>query len=197
MDFVRAKEYILGRLRTELPPKLFYHSFKHTIDVYEATINLAKMEGVNGVDLSLMEIAALYHDAGFICQYLDNEKVAAKMARETLPDFGYTPEQVEAVAAMIMATVVTAVPSTHFEQIVKDADLDYLGRDDFHPISVSLKEELNANGFQLSDQKWDEIQIKFLTAHMYYTPSAIKLRKQKKQEHFAEIQERLLTYEKK
>lgn len=194
MDFERAREYILNRLRTELPPKLYYHSYKHTLDVYEATVNLANLEGVNGEGLDLMKIAALYHDAGFIYQYLENEKVAAKMARETLPGFGYNHQQVEAIANMIMATVVTAVPNTHWEQIVKDADLDYLGRDDFYPISVSLKEELNANGFQLTEQEWDEIQIKFLDSHVYYTLSAISLRKEKKQKHFEEIQKRLLMY---
>lgn len=197
MDFEKASKYILGRLKEELSQKLYYHSYKHTIDVYDATINLAKMEGINGEELSLMKIAALYHDAGFIYQYIENEKVAAKMARETLPGFGYTPSQVEAVEGMIMATVVTAVPNNHSEQIVKDADLDYLGRDDFHSISVSLKNELIENGFQLTDQKWDELQIKFLNSHIYYTPSAIQLRKKKKQQHFEEIQERLLLYEKK
>jgi len=193
MDFEKASEYIKNRLKKELAVTLYYHSFVHTMDVYNASVNLAKEEGVNKEDLDLVKIAALYHDAGFIYQYLDNEKVATQIARETLPGFGYTPSQVEIVAGIIMATVVHAVPKTHLEQIVKDADLDYLGRDDFHPISILLQKELNSNGFQLTDQKWDQIQIKFFEKHLYYTNSAIRLRKEKKQKHFEEIKDRVLA----
>jgi len=197
MDFEGAREYVLNRLKNELDPYLYYHSFNHTLDVFDATINIAKSEGINGESLGLMKIAALYHDVGFIYQYLDNEKIAAIIARETLPQFGYNPSQVEIVANIIMATVVHAVPKTLLEQIVKDADLDYLGRDDFFTISVLLKNELNANGFQLTDQKWDQIQVKFFEKHLYYTKSANQLRTEKKQKHVNEIKERLLSYENK
>jgi len=195
MDFEKASEYITNRLKKELAVTLYYHSFDHTMDVYNATINLAKEEGISGEELGLMKIAALYHDSGFIYQYLDNEKVAAQIARETLPAFGYTPSQIDIIVGIIMATVVHAVPKTHLEQIVRDADLDYLGRDDFHPISVKLQKELNSNGFQLTDQKWDQIQIKFFEKHLYYTKSAIRLRKEIKQKHLEEIKERVLAYE--
>ena len=197
MDFEKASEYITNRLKNELAVTLYYHSFDHTMDVYKATMDLAKQEGINGESLGLMKIAALYHDAGFIYQYLDNEKVAAQIARETLPGFGYTPSQVEIITGIILATVVFAVPKTHLEQIVKDADLDYLGRDDFKHISVSLQKELNSNGFQLTDQKWDQIQVKFFEKHLYYTKSAVQYRKPTKQKHFEEIKQRVLSYEKK
>ncbi len=197
MDFELASKYIRDRLKNELSPNLCYHSYNHTVDVYDATVKLAKLEGLDEESLGLVKIAALYHDAGFIVQYLNNEKVAAQMVRETLPQFGYTPSQINVVADIILATVVTETPKNHLQQIVKDADLDYLGRDDFHSISLSLKKELNSNGFHLTDRSWDEIQISFFEKHLYYTPSAIALRQENKQKHCEEIKKRLLSYGKK
>jgi hypothetical protein len=69
--------------------------------------------------------------------------------------------------------------------------LDYLGRDDFHQISDTLRRELRDHGKINSDRLWDELQIKFLEAHRYFTPSAIKLRQTKKQKHIDEIKQRL------
>ena len=77
------------------------------------------------------------------------------------------------------------------EQIMCDADLDYLGRDDFHEIADSLRRELRDHGKIKSDRLWDEIQVKFLTQHKYFTKSAIKLRRAKKMQHIEEIKKRL------
>ena len=38
---------------------------------------------------------------------------------------------------------------------------------------------------------WDEIQVKFLTQHKYFTKSAIQLRQAKKLIHIEEIKKRL------
>ena len=72
-----------------------------------------------------------------------------------------------------------------------DADLDYLGRDDFHEIATRLREELKEHGKIDSDKQWDEIQVKFLNMHKYFTKTAIKTRKKKKQQNLKEVVERL------
>ena len=72
-----------------------------------------------------------------------------------------------------------------------DADLDYLGRDDFHEIADRLRRELREHGKIDSDRKWDEIQIHFLTAHRYFTDTAINTRQEKKLENIQEIRDRL------
>ena len=82
-------------------------------------------------------------------------------------------------------------PQNKLQQIICDADLDYLGRDDFHQISDTLRRELRDHGKINSDRLWDELQIKFLEAHQYFTKSAIKLRQEKKLKHIEEIKQRL------
>ena len=75
------------------------------------------------------------------------------------------------------------------EKIICDADLDYLGRDDFFEISDTLRLELKENNKVQSDRQWDEIQVKFLTMHRYFTTSSIQLRREKKMKHLKIIKE--------
>ena len=169
-DVRRAAEYALGRLARELPPSLTYHCLEHTRDdVVPAAERLAAAEGVQGEDLLLLRTAAYYHDLGYIEQYEQNELISVRMAREALPAFGYSPAQIDVIASLIMATVMPQRPQTLLEQILADADLDVLGRDDFFERNRSLRTELAAQGQTYSDADWYREQLCFLQAHCFFT----------------------------
>ncbi|PCI94368.1 MAG: hypothetical protein COB15_14335 [Flavobacteriales bacterium] len=194
IHYRKAEKYIVERLRKELPNNLYYHDLRHTTDVCAAVERLALMEGVEGDDIFLLKTAALYHDAGFVHQYANNEDVGAVLAQEVLPRFGYTQEQIDKIGRLIKATKVPQKPSNHLQQIICDADLDYLGGDEFHVIADKLKRELTERDIITSDKQWDELQIKFLEAHTYFTKTAIKLRRNNKLARLEEVKERLKTY---
>ena len=63
-----------------------------------------------------------------------------------------------------------------------DADYDYLGRgnDESFKIANTLHKELIANGFPFSEKEWNNMQIKFLQKHEYYTESSLRLRRPNK-----------------
>ena len=192
MNFQLAKEYALKRLESELPSNLYYHGLHHTKDECSAAEYLAKLENIQGEELTLLRTAAWYHDVGFIRQYQKNEPIAAEIACETLPKFGYTPQQIEVVRTCILATEIPQNPQTLLEKILCNADLDYLGRDDFYMIAQSLRREWIENGiFTNSLKVWYELQLKFLNMHQYHTQSAVALRNQAKQLHIAELKELL------
>lgn len=191
INFEGAKKYVINRLINEASPKLYYHGLHHTLDVYNAVQKLAKMEGVNDGEFVLLQTAALFHDIGFLEQYVNNEVVGAEIAQEVLPQFGYNTREIELISNMIIATDITKYPQTLLEKILCDADLDYLGREDFEGFAGQLKRELNAHGFSLDDKQWDEIQVRFLEKHEYHTNSALKLREMTKQKHLIEIKKRL------
>jgi hypothetical protein len=73
-----------------------------------------------------------------------------------------------------------------------DADLDYLGRDDFEVISDRLRQELRKMGKITSDRTWDEIQVVFLKQHRYFSATSIANRQTKKEENLAFVENRLL-----
>ncbi len=191
INYQKAERHIMRILKQKLSPKLYYHGIHHTYDVVEAAERLAIMEGVLDEDIFVLKSAATYHDAGFVEQYDANEPIGARMAAEILPKYGYTPEQVEKVFKLIYATIIPHNPQSHLEEIICDADLDYLGRDDFPKIADTLRRELREHGKINSDRLWDEIQVKFLTQHKYFTKSAIELRQEKKMMHLEKIKERL------
>lgn len=196
INYKKAEQHIIKLLSENLPEGLFYHGLHHTLDVCEAAERLAVLEGVEGEDLHILKSAALFHDSGFTKEYVKNEPIGCELARATLPQFGYSEKQIQEVEKMIMATQVPQKATTLLEKIICDADLDYLGRDDFHPIADTLKRELISFGKISSDKQWDEIQVSFLTQHKYFTDSAIKLRQAKKEHHVEEIKARLASYSK-
>ncbi len=195
INYRKAEKYIVEKLRKELPENLYYHDLRHTTDVCAAVERLALMEGVEGDDIFLLKTAALYHDAGFVHQYANNEDIGAEMAKDVLPRFGYTQEQIDKIGRLIRATKVPQKPKTHLQQIICDADLDYLGGDEFHIIANNLKRELMERDVLSSDKQWDELQVKFLEAHTYFTKTAIELRRNNKLARLDEVKERLKTYE--
>jgi uncharacterized protein len=190
MELARAEQFILDKLQKELPAYLYYHSFSHTLDVLAAALRIASGEGLKEIDTMLLRTAALYHDAGFTVQNKDHEELGCDIARKTLPDFGYTDHQIRMICDMILATKIPQSPNNLLEKIICDADLDYLGREDFWTISNNLYEELN-NFNQLNKEDWYKLQINFFEQHHYFTPSVIKLRTQKKEEHLERIKQLL------
>jgi uncharacterized protein len=176
-DFEQAQQYALTRLERDLSPNLFYHSLQHTRDdVLPATERLAALEGLEGESLLLLRTAALFHDLGFVERYADNEVVAARLATEVLPQWGYTPKQVQAIDGMIMATRLPQAPRTPLEEILADADLDVLGRKDFFDRNQALRAEMAAHSRPVSDHDWYDQQLRFLQGHHYFTASARRLR---------------------
>ena len=189
--FTKAKSFILSKLRKELPDHLFYHSVAHVKDVYEAAAWLAKEEGISKNDTKLLLTAALFHDSGFIFGAKDHEQRSCEIAEEHLPRFGYSQSDIVKIKGMIMATQIPQSPKNHLEQILADADLDYLGRDDFYTIGNSLFEELSFYDIISNVDDWNRLQLKFLENHSYFTDTAIKNRKAKKEENYQSVKAKL------
>ena len=190
ISYSKAERFIMSKLLSELNPKLHYHSYYHSKDVTRQAERIAIGEGITDEDLFLLKTAASYHDAGFIKQYEKNESIGAQMAEEILPNFGYSTAQIKRIKELIYVTEVPHNPKNKLEEIICDADLDYLGRDDFHEISDKLRRELKEHGKINSDRLWDEMQIKFLEQHRYFTKTSIETRRPKKIQNYLEVKER-------
>jgi predicted metal-dependent HD superfamily phosphohydrolase len=192
MHLQAAEDFILNELRRGLAPALTYHGLAHTLDVALAASSLAAAESVSDPEkLALLRTAALYHDAGFLYTYQQHEARGSELVRATLPGFGYSATQVEQVCALIMATQYPQQPADHLAQILCDADLDYLGRPDFEPISTSLFHELTAQQLISDEHAWFQLQERFLTSHHYWTATAQTRRAAPKQAQLEHIQARL------
>ncbi len=176
------QEYVLNLLENKLPDYLYYHNVKHTIDVYTQVEIIGIVEGVNDYELLLLKTAALFHDVGQIHGSKNHEEKSCEYARNILPKYKYTEEEIAEIEKLIMATKLPPNPQTLLEKIMCDADLDYLGRKDFIPVSKTLFKELKAQNIITNENEWNKMQIKFLESHTYFTNTANKLREVNKQE---------------
>lgn len=177
VDFAMMKADIFNRLRSLLPENLMYHDFNHTLQVEKSARRYARLEGLSEYERMLLFTAIYYHDSGFIVRYDDNEQFAIKLAKTHLPRFGYSELEVETICSIIDATKKDVQPKTLLEKIMRDSDLDYLGRADYRIIATRLRGELENQNRFLNEQEWLDYQIAFLeNIHCYYTDTAINLR---------------------
>ncbi|MCT4622323.1 MAG: HD domain-containing protein [Schleiferiaceae bacterium] len=186
-DYDKAVQYILDKLENSLDPYLYYHGLHHTKDVLSSVEHIALSEGVTEHELNLLKVAAAYHDCGFLVMYKNHEEVSCGIAFEALPRFGFTPDEMETVFGMIKATKVPQSPKNKLEKIICDADLDYLGRDDFEHISDSLYQEFKHWNIVSDFKTWMTIQVNFLENHVYWTDFSKKYRREGKLKKLAEL----------
>lgn len=183
-DYQGAIAFILKRLEEDLSPELTYHSLYHTRDdVIPATRRLGEWIGLSEQDIHLIEVAAAYHDAGFLVQYREHELAGVQVVQKYLPKFGFSEEAIRAISGMIMATRLPQSPKNLMEEILADADLDSLGRADFFERGNKLREERMLRGEHITDEGWYNEQIRFLRGHRYFTQAARTLRDEGKQKH--------------
>jgi uncharacterized protein len=192
MDFLGARNYIINRLMAELNPKLTYHNLEHTLDVCQGVVRLSELESYPADQRILLDTAALFHDSGMLVKYRDHEEASVGIAREILPGYGYSTGDIREIAALIKVTTLPQQARTDAEKIICDADLDSFGRDDFFIQSFQLKLEWENFGIRRSSVlEWLSYELDFLESHKYFTPSAIKLRDEKKKRNIMEIKELL------
>jgi predicted metal-dependent HD superfamily phosphohydrolase len=183
------QELVLDMLEKQLPSFLYYHNYKHTIDVVNQAELIGYGEGVDDEAILLLRTAALFHDTGHINGGYDGHEYRSTLiAREWLPKFNYKPEQIDRICDIIMATELPPKPGDDtLKTIICDADLDYLGRSDFIPVSNNLYRELKAQNKITSLNEWNKMQVKFLSHHQFFTDTANKLREVNKQKQVERI----------
>ncbi len=194
MDYKGAKAEILNLL-DGLSEDLYYHGKRHTLDVLQMTGEICHLEGIDPYHTRLLETAALLHDSGFTINNLNHEELGCGITRELLPKHGYTLGEIEMICSMIMATKIPQSPKSKYEEIICDADLDYLGRNDFHTIGSSLFKELVAYKVLDDIKVWNRIQVKFLGNHTYFTETNRARRQPIKQKFLEELKEIVAAYE--
>ena len=124
---------------------------------------------------------------GHIVDYQTHEGMGVKMVYEVLPDFQYSKPQIDEVARLILATRMPVHPHDLLEEIMCDADLDYLGRVDYIPVAAKLYQELKERGLVGELADWVNMQIKFMENHQYYTSTARQMREANKLEQLRKL----------
>ncbi|MEI6189520.1 MAG: adenylate/guanylate cyclase domain-containing protein [Chitinophagia bacterium] len=177
-------------LIANLPKQYTYHTIDHIRDVVIQSERIAKKEKVDKSVIADIKLAAWLHDVGYIWEPLRHEARGAEYATSILNEMKFPKAKISLITGMIMATKIPQSPKNHFEQIICDADLDYLGRDDYDVNSNYLLKEIHLTK-KITHKEWLQLQCNFLKAHTYFTNTTQKLRKNKKNLILLKIQEQL------
>jgi len=186
-----VEEFVLSKLEDGLPNNLYYHNVKHTIDVVTQVELIGRSEEVSDLDILILKTAALFHDMGHLINYDTHEEESVKLAKKILPEYKYTNSQVTQICELILVTQMPPRPKNLLEEIMCDADLDYLGRTDFVPVSINLYKELAERNKIDSILEWNKMQLKFIKNHQYFTKTAQKLREVNKKNQLQNIQKEI------
>jgi len=189
-EFETLRQKVLGQLGKKLSVNLTYHSVAHTMDVLEKAVEIAKQEGVNNEnEIMLLKVAALFHDTGFLEVYMGHEEKSCFIMRDEVSVL-FDKEELEEICGMIMATKIPQTPLTRLEEIICDADLDYLGRKDFYSTSDALKNEFLTYNIVKNQKEWEEKQINFFENHHYFTATSNNKRSTEKQQRLTELKQK-------
>lgn len=196
MQYEKVYTFLSGKLEQELPSWLTYHNADHTKNVIAAAEHMAIAENISAEALVLLKTAALFHDAGFLENHIKHEEISCKLARKYLPDYDYSPDQIELICSMIMATRLPQTPKEELGKYLCDADLFYLGTDKYDEYADKLFAEFRKTGFVKTKAEWEIKQADFLSTHSYFTETAKREREPQKQGVLQKIKQKVIANQK-
>ncbi|HEX5151897.1 MAG TPA: YitT family protein [Parafilimonas sp.] len=194
MEIEKLQTFILEKLRKELPDWLSYHNVEHTEYVIRYAIELGEAENLPEADLKLLHTAAIMHDTGFLTTYAGHEEASCKIARQYLPEYGYDQESIEKVCGLVMSTKLPQSPFDLLSGILCDADLYYIGTDDYQVFANRLFRELKHQDETLTNDTWLRQQREFLRSHTYLTEAARVKLNSRKQSNIRKLQRQHFVY---
>jgi adenylate cyclase len=177
-------------LINNLPKDYTYHTIHHIRDVVIQSERIAKKEKISKEDIADLKLAAWLHDVGYIWEPARHEGRGAEYATTVLNAMDFPAQKINKITGMILATKIPQSPKNRLEQIICDADLDYLGRDGYTENSLLLLQELRLKK-AVSENDWLKIQDQFLSKHAYFTKTANLTRNKLKAEVLASIKNKL------
>lgn len=169
-----AEDYVRRIFEEKIPSDIYtYHNWVHTCQVRDEAILLARQAGLKAEELEMLNLAAIFHDAGFSETYTGHEDAGVKIAHQFLTSVSYPGDKIRIIENLIQATKVDVKPRTLLESLLKDADTSSIGRSHFQIYTNSLRKELNAvQNALLSKRDWAMANLQFLDEHEYYSDVA-------------------------
>lgn len=177
----KAKLYIVDFFDKKIDTKYAYHNLDHTISVLSATQKITEKSQISDEEKLIVQLAALFHDTGFIDGPQDHEKRSAIIAENYLKANGFQPAFIDKVKACILATQMEYETSDHLAHILQDADMSGLASAEYFEITERLrKEKNNTHEGKISKNDWNTTNIQFLKKCKYKTKEGSALFKEKK-----------------
>lgn len=184
----KAEEFVLSILYEKTPHEHVYHDVSHTQEVILASKIIGQAENLSDSDLEIVQLAACFHDLGYVNEPEGHEEHSAKYARQFLIAENYPPDKIEKVYNCILATKVPQKPHNILEEVLCDADLAHLGKKNFVNRNDLFRVEFEYHfGRSLTEREWLTNSIKFISSHKFFTSYAKQVLEPLKLKHLEEL----------
>ena len=165
-----ARNFVFDLFQSASLQKYAYHNLSHTLSVVAAGKYLGRQHDLSLSDLEILELAALFHDTGYLHHWQGHEEASAEIACQFLRNQTYAEERIEQVIACILATKMPQRPGNLLERIICDSDLFHLTQDTYLSKAFLLREEMEeTRGRFLSDAMFLNSEVRFLSQHQFKT----------------------------
>jgi predicted metal-dependent HD superfamily phosphohydrolase len=170
----QAEQFIYNLLKDNLSELFTYHNFNHTLDVVNAVKVLTEHENIEKTDSEIVQIAAWFHDCGYIHGSTNHEDLSISIATNFLNDQQVSEDYIFKVSSLIEATKYNKVPNNILEQIIRDADYYHFSTDNYFKRCELLRKEWDKTQDKIfTDIEWAKANLKMLSKdHKYNTAYA-------------------------
>ena len=171
-----AEKEVFSLLNTDLDRKYVYHNLAHTLRVVDNAKELIENLKVTGTEAENIELAAWFHDTGFVNNADNHEEESIQIVADFLKKHKIADKRVTAVSNLILATKMGHIARNDSERIIMDADCAHLASKNFFEYTTLLRKEWELTGFKnVSDEEWIAGNIDFFSQqHRYNTEYALK-----------------------
>ena len=166
----RASDFVTNFFTSSTNRHLYFHNIKHTVQVVNACHEISLSMHLSPKEVEILELAAWFHDTGYMDAPEDHERCSRNLATRFLVDCGYPMKDLTRVNALIMATMRMHTPNNVLEQVIKDADSYHLSESNFWEMSDELRTELEWSGQIFTDEAWLSHLRRQFNEHHYFTP---------------------------
>ena len=163
-----AEKFVTGLLKNETQEGYAYHTLNHTLEVVKNAVFIGTKENLPEDEMSILQLAAWFHDVGYINTYKGHEKESAEMAVNFLERQGVDENIRTAVTESILATTFPQNPQSRLAKVLCDADFMHLGQDNYFELAEKLRQEQkNAGIRKIKKAEFDQESIKLFEEHCW------------------------------
>jgi len=192
---IDAEKYVSNLLNNKLATNYVYHNLVHTQGVVKSIEKFIEKLAIPEIDAENLQVAAWFHDTGFIKGAENHEEESVKILTLFLTKKNVEVKRIETISNLILATKIGHEATNDLEKIITDADCAHLGNKSFEDKTALLRKEWEATeNKKYSDAEWGAVNIDFLTkVHKYRTDYALKNWSKGKEKNLAKLLKNKLT----
>ncbi|MCT4624518.1 MAG: HD domain-containing protein, partial [Schleiferiaceae bacterium] len=171
----KSANFVFVYYKEKANPHLIFHNYKHTCDVVDGVNEIADALHLDDADRNILQVAAWFHDTGYLERKENHEELSATAAEQWLKEQKVDEKDIEKVVQCIKATNTMVEPDGVLPEILKDADTLNIGTAEYKQRSNLLRlENFFLTNQEVDDKIWVAAELEFLKNHKYYTSYAQK-----------------------